>query len=335
MAVVIRKRANSWRAEVRFRHHYRGKTFATKREAKTWSEQTQQEFYAIEGKEGALKDLKKTLKEAFIRYTDEISVHKKGARWEKIRLEKLAKEPFSNFLLSAITKHHIQDFIDLSLEKVQSSTVNRELNLLSAVFSQAIEWGWCEHNPIREAKRPKNPEPRNRRISEHESRKILSALDFDEKNLQYPLSGKQELAIAFLIAIETAMRQGEIWKLTWNDVFLEQRFVRLLETKNGFQRDVPLTTRAVELFKLLQKNSSNQSRVFFVRQSSAGQFFRRAAKTSDIDNLTFHDTRHEALTQLARKLDVLDLARMVGHRKTESLMIYYNPTPTEIAHRLG
>ena len=54
-----------------------------------------------------------------------------------------------------------------------------------------------------------------------------------------------------------------------------------------------------------------------------------------LENLTFHDTRHEGLTRLARKLDVLDLARMVGHRDPRSLMIYYNATATEIAGRLG
>jgi len=51
--------------------------------------------------------------------------------------------------------------------------------------------------------------------------------------------------------------------------------------------------------------------------------------------MTFHDTRHEALTRIARKLDVLDLARMVGHRDARSLMIYYNATAEEIAQRLG
>ncbi len=53
-----------------------------------------------------------------------------------------------------------------------------------------------------------------------------------------------------------------------------------------------------------------------------------------ITGLTFHDTRHEALTRLARKLDVLDLARMVGHRDPRSLMVYYNAPAEEIARRL-
>lgn len=56
---------------------------------------------------------------------------------------------------------------------------------------------------------------------------------------------------------------------------------------------------------------------------------------SSISGLTFHDSRHEVLTRLARKIDVLDLARMAGHRDPRSLMIYYNATAEEIAGRLG
>jgi integrase len=63
--------------------------------------------------------------------------------------------------------------------------------------------------------------------------------------------------------------------------------------------------------------------------------FAAATKRAGIEGLTFHDTRHEGLTRLAQKLEVLDLARMVGHRDLKSLMIYYNPTATEIADRLG
>ncbi len=69
--------------------------------------------------------------------------------------------------------------------------------------------------------------------------------------------------------------------------------------------------------------------MFSVSQESGAIYFRKAVKLASIDNLTFHDARHEALTQLARKLDVLDLARMVGHRDPRSLMIYYNPTPSD------
>lgn len=128
------------------------------------------------------------------------------------------------------------------------------------------------------------------------------------------------------------MRQGEIWQLQWQDVYLKKRFVRLHETKNGTKRDVPLSKEAVRLLTLL--NPKEEGKVFQSNQASAGVIFRRALRLAGINGLTFHDTRHEAITRLARKLPILDLARMVGHRDPRNLMIYYNPTAEELAEKL-
>jgi len=74
--------------------------------------------------------------------------------------------------------------------------------------------------------------------------------------------------------------------------------------------------------------------VFTVNLANADALFRRVRDRLGIENLHFHDTRHEATTRLARKLDVLDLARMTGHRDPRSLMVYYNATASEVAGRL-
>ena len=60
-----------------------------------------------------------------------------------------------------------------------------------------------------------------------------------------------------------------------------------------------------------------------------------AVSLPSVADLHFHDARHEAITRLARKIDVLDLARMIGHRDPRSLMVYYNATATDIAGGLG
>ena len=86
MAIVIRKRGDSWRAEVRFRQHYKGQMFVTKREAKGWAEQIQSEFYTLEGNTKGLGVSKKTLKDLLTRYGAEVSVKKKGYRAERARL---------------------------------------------------------------------------------------------------------------------------------------------------------------------------------------------------------------------------------------------------------
>ena len=67
----------------------------------------------------------------------------------------------------------------------------------------------------------------------------------------------------------------------------------------------------------------------------ASTLFRRARFAAGIHDLTFHDARHEAVSRLAQRLDVLDLARMIGHRDVRSLMVYYNPSAEELADKLG
>lgn len=109
-------------------------------------------------------------------------------------------------------------------------------------------------------------------------------------------------------------------------------FVHLPDTKNGTKRDVALSARAVELLQKL--NPAEAGRVFKGNKDSSDPIFRRAVKMAGINDLTFHDSRHTAITRLARKLDVLDLARMVGHRDPRSLMTYYNATAEDIAKRL-
>ena len=143
---------------------------------------------------------------------------------------------------------------------------------------------------------------------------------------------KHEVAVAFLLALETALRRGELLTLEWSRVQLEQRWVQLDMTKNGDKRKVPLSSRAVELLRLLPRVGAD---CFSVSLESFDTTFRRAVRQAGIEGLHFHDTRHEALTRLAGKLSVLELARMVGHRDPRSLMIYFNATSEELADKLG
>ena len=95
---------------------------------------------------------------------------------------------------------------------------------------------------------------------------------------------------------------------------------------------MPLSLRAQELFELM--NPKSHGNIFNITADTVCTTFRKAVKECNIIDLTFHDSRHEACTRLAQKLKVLDLAAMIGHRDLKSLMIYYNPTVTEIARQL-
>lgn len=323
MATIRRTKHKTWVAEVRKSGQYKSRTFPTKIQAQAWAvemEQTMSPDTLVMGK---------SLGDAFLRYQLEISPSKKSWKNEHNRLNKFVRHKMANHLLEDIRDTHIYEWINEELKRIKSSSINRDLNLLSAVFEQCKRWGWANNNPVRGIKRPRNPRPRDRRISAQEIERILDALAFDGNSVT---EQRHEIAIAFLLALETAMRQGEIWGLGWSDIHLERRYLTIHDSKNGDKRDVPLSSEAIRLLMLLKPKT--KGRVLISNQNSSGAIYRRAVKMAGIDGLTFHDTRHEGITRLARKLDMLDLARMIGHRDPRSLMIYYNATAEEIARRL-
>lgn len=325
---TFRQRGTVWRAEVSVNGIRASGSFDTKAQAKAWAAQKETEIR----RDGDSIESRKTFAEALTRYMTEVSPTKKGAAWEAKRIKaflrdypKLAAKP-----INKITTDHLTEWRSDRLAIVTAGTFRRDVSLFSSVFSVArLEWKWLKENPLSDLKLPAAPAHRDRRISQDEIERLMIAMSHQETT---PTTYTQQVAIAFLVAIETAMRASEIRELEWSRVNLEQRYITLLETKNGTKRDVALSRRAGELLQLM--HGIDEKRVFTVSQSSFDALFRKSRDRCKIDGLHFHDTRHEAITRLARKLDMLDLARMIGHKNPKSLMIYYNATAAEIASRL-
>jgi integrase len=319
---TFRKLKGKWLAEVCVQRVRRSKTFYHKHDAQQWALDQEK------AKTGALAS-GKVVGDAFRRYAKEISPKKRGCRWEQVRLKKLARDEITHIAMAQLTRRHVQAWVDR--QTISSGSVRREFTLLCAVFKECrVQWGWMSENVTRDVKLPPPPRHRERLASDAEIEALLSVLGY-VRGAQ-PCSTSQYVGLAILLALETAMRHGELWAMRWEDVHLEQAYVRLPMTKNGSARSVPLSRLAVELLSGLERSAE---RVLPVPQASAGTLFRRAAKKAGVDGLRFHDLRHTAITRLAKKIDVLDLARMVGHKDLKNLMVYYNATATEIAGRLG
>lgn len=328
----ITKRGKRYLARAQYTRNYipnnASKVFDSELEALVWIEKTEKSMRL--GKSQAI-DTTKKVKDAVIRYRDEVSPTKKSKEYEINRLNyflRMKSFPSEVPLHTLITR-------DIATwrnsRNISNSSKNREISLLSAVFEMArIEWNWMEKNPTRDLKRLTPPPPRNRRISDFEIKLLLENLEFAD---QPPTMQKHKVGLIFLLALETAMRQSEITTLDWSQVSLRERSVTLLATKNGDRRQVPLSSRARELFELM--NPKSHGNIFNITADTVCTTFRKAVKECNIIDLTFHDSRHEACTRLAQKLAVLDLAKMIGHRDTKSLMIYYNPTVAELVDRLG
>lgn len=322
---TFRKRGKSWEVQVCCRGVRDSATRRTKSEAQAWASQREAEI--LSGLTGQVPD--KPFSALLEKYRDEVSVTKRGERWERTRIGLMLRDEISLVMLPQISAVHFSAWRDRRLRVVSPASVIREWNLLSHALSIAInEWHWLRENPLKGVRKPKAPLPRDRRISQLEIDKLLLAFGYIQG--QPPRATTARVGAAFLFAIETAMRAGEICSLQWANI--EGPVAHLPITKNGFPRSVPLSPGAIKILESLPRDTAM---VFNLQPSQLDALFRKARARALIDDLHFHDTRHEAITRLARKLDVLDLARMVGIRDLRILMVYYNAQPDEIARRLG
>lgn len=275
----------------------------------------------------------KTVADLLIQYRDRVSKHKRSAKAEGKRIQAFLNREtkLCSKLLQDVTKYDFVEWRDRRRDEVKTSTVNREFNLWSHVFSIAIdEFGWMTESPTKGVKRPKDPQPRFRRISDEEIETILYVCGYELEGA--PLDKYQRIACAFLLAIETGMRSGDICKLELSDIHYSKRYLHVKMGKNGKPRDVPLSEEAIRILK--QVEQCGFSPLFDFTDQQRDSWWREKRDKSGIKDLHFHDSKHEACTRLSRKVHVLALARMLGTEDLQKLKIYYNESAEEIAANL-
>lgn len=337
---TIRQRGKYWEAQIRRRGWPSlSRSFDTKAAAEAWARRSESEM-----DRGAFVDRSEAERNTFgdllKRYAEEISPQKKGGPGEILRIRKLSTDPLAQYKVSAVSSKVIADYRDRRLAKVSGSTVNRELTLIGHVLSVARkEWGiHLETNPVSVIRRPRENRARNRRLSPGDERRLLDELAPSLRDGQgrFEAGGSRNEWVhpVVIIAIETAMRRSEILSLRWADVFLEERYARLHDTKNGEARDVPLSSRAVATLSALPRHITG--RVFPITPDALKKVFVRACERAKLENLHFHDLRHEATSRIAERLDnILELSAVTGHKTVQMLKRYYHPRATDLALKLG
>ena len=323
----ILKRTSSkgvrWRAEAILEHSRGGKreykTFSTKAEALQWAIERERE-----GISGIVSG--RTLADVFERYAREVSSRKAGKRWEEIRLTRIGKD-IGERRLDSISPETFSSWRDKRLETVAPASVRREMNLLGHVFSIAVkEWGWLAKSPMVDVKRPASSPPREKVYSPDEVARILHVAGTDVGTV----TGR--VGLAFRFAIETGMRAGEVVGLTWDRVFPTHIRVEKGKT-DAARRDVPLSSAAREILECLKCQDS--ASVFCLTSAQLDALFRKIARKALVDG-TFHDARHSAATRLVQRLNVMELAKMLGIRDLKTLQaVYFNPSAAELAAKLG
>lgn len=312
---TIHKHKNGWRAQVYVFGKRASKILPTKLEARDWA--TFKEMEMREGRKASIP-----FPDLLDLYEKRVSLNKPSHHWEVKQFRKLRLSDLAGKTVADISKADVSLWKDDRLALVSGSTVNREMNLLSNIFTMAIEWEYCTVNPCKGVRRPKDNPSRERRPTAAEIERLALVAGFDDTEAT---TTRQRIMAAFLFAIETAMRKGEILSLTPDSV--KGRVAHLPKTKNGTARNVPMSKRALELFEMVGGN-------FHLSQNQIDGGWRIMCDKAGVENLNFHDSRHEATTRLAQRLHVLDLARMTGHKDLKKLQIYYNATAEEIAGKL-
>lgn len=318
----FRKVGRNWQAVVKREGKRITKVHPTKAAALAWADQI--ERGVIPGR---------TLRAALERYRDEVSAGKRGERWERLRLEKFMREWSAiDRDITTIGRADITAWRDDRLKEVSHATVRREMGLLSHVFRLAChEWGWISEIPTATVGRPKNSAPRTRTFSDDEIARIVHALGFSDGHFDGQMSASQQTAVCFLLALETAMRSGEVLALRWEHV--RERAVHVPKTKTDAPRDVPLTIRARELLSYCR--GQDEETVFTLAGSTRDTLFRRAMAKAGVEGATFHDSRRTATSRLAKKVDVLTLAKITGHKDLKLLMaVYYSVNMDDVADKL-
>lgn len=329
MATFI-KRNNKWRAQVRKKGISKSAEFETKSEAQKWAAELEKEIELANYNPLA----NTTFSQIIDRYIKEYTVKKRGAREEKLRLFRICDTFLGQIIIDELSQQDLSEWQSKRLSEVSSSSVLRERIAISAVLSQAVKWGYIEKNPLYGLDKPEQPKARTRCYTKQEINALVEASGFcfdEEPKTKYAAVGA-----AFLFALETAMRAGEICSLTWENVNLIERTAFLPLTKNGHSRTVPLTQKAIKIIERMKRDEDEPS-VFGLKVGVLGSLFRKLKVKAGLNNadLHFHDTRRDALTRLSKKVEVMTLAKISGHRDIKILLnTYYAPNMSEIAKML-
>ena len=270
------------------------------------------------------------LRDLLERYLQQVTPSKRGAKDEAIRIRALCRSRLASFTLKTLTPSEVAAFRDLRLTTVGTGAVIRDLSLISSVINHARrEWGANAQNPCALVRKPRSPAGRSRLLTRDEETRLLEELA--PRGRRNPL-----LQPLVMLALETAMRRGELLALRWKHVDLEQRVALLKMTKNGHARAVPLSSKAIDVLASLKTRDTADARVFPIEAAAVHAAFSRACNRAEVMDFRFHDLRHCAATRMADKLsNVLELAAVTGHQTIQMLKRYYHPSAAALAVKLG
>ena len=274
-----------------------------------------------------------TLNDHLNRYETEILPSKKGKKVEHYRIGTL-RQHLGHYCLSDLSLTVIRGYRDIRLKTLSPASLKRELTILSQVLSIASrDWGISvPDNPVKMITLPKADKARTRRLEAGEEQRLLKGAN-------------DQLQRIITLALETGMRRGEILNIKKSDINHSKSVLLIPSTKTDEPRMIPLSSAAVasltEQMRASQRHSGGvieltESTLFtYTPRGLSGAFLRLCRKVK-IEDLHFHDLRHEATSQFFEKgLNPVEVATITGHKDTKMLMRYTHLRAEDLVGRLG
>lgn len=202
------------------------------------------------------------------------------------------------------------------------STINRELGLISKIFSLAIKYGVTHSNPCSEVQwLPEN------------NHRVRYLLDEEEPLLFAHLKDQREhLRPLVTVAIGTGMRRGDQFNLHWEKIDFQRNVIYVPNSKTGKDYSVPMN-EDVRNTLLQLRNESNRSEYVFVNPETNKPYtdvkrsFGTACRFAGIQGLYWHDLRHTFGTRLAEAgCSEATIASLMGHSDPQTTRRYTHAT---------
>ena len=304
------------------------KSFDTRTQAQKWARGIERKLDM-----GDFSDYSEASKlrlgDLLLRYKAE-NKHRRKKDWqnEEYKIKYILNDTISDTNCLKLSTKHLTEFRERRLMTVGGSTFNKDLSFISSVIQVAInDWGiYFPSNPCRAMKREKEPKPRTRVLEDSEQKELLEACALVENPYIKPM-------VQF--SIETAVRQGELLKIKYNNINFRNRTLLLSDTKNGEDRTIPLSEKA---FLILQSQPRQLDRsVFPMTKRKTDYWWKEALGKTKIKGFRWHDLRRHACTLLFEKgLSVPEVQLMSGHLDPKVLLnTYVKLDPAKLVKKLG
>lgn len=338
----IKQRGEYWRAEVRrkgYKPAYR--TFDTQRLAQQWARRVESEMDSGLYTNRAEAE-RTTLREALERYKREIVPLKGHPSQENGRVDRWLRNDLCYRTLANLKGADFARYRDFRRELGRAeNTIRLELQLVSHLYEIARkEWGMEGlQNPLKNIRKPSGSCARDRRLKDGEYEKIYGELH---------ASGNRFAVHAFVLAVETSLRKGALFCIRWEWVDLASRMVRIPAhargpANKGVPPVLPLSRRAVEVFVALHPTDNSglpvvepTGPVFDTTPNAVMCVWKRILPLLGIDDLRWHDLRHEAASRLFEKgLNPMEVATITGHKSMQMLRRYTHLKAENLVDKLG